>query len=80
MLRQAQGYAQLDPKACNNKHHAALAAALPAVFPFAPTPHALRGVYAQCVFAHYACACTFNRCAMRAGTQRAPCARRPSCP
>ena len=64
-LRQAQKGEALDEKACNDRYATMLAQALPSLFPWAPTTHTLRGVYAAYVYVLYACDCTFNLAAMR---------------
>ena len=64
-LREAQKGEVLDEVACNNRYHRMLTLALPTVFPWAPSPHALRAVYAQFVYHLYQCDCTFNLAAMK---------------
>ena len=64
-LRAAQRHEQLSEVECNNKYHSALTLELPNLFPFAPTPHALRSVYAAYTFELYSHECAFNLVCMR---------------
>ena len=66
VLRARQRYQVLSNEETNNNYHGMLKSVLKGVFPWAPSVHALRGVYAAYVYALYdSSASTFNSVAMK---------------